>query len=206
MPGPVYLVDVGTGNLRSVQKALEHCGAEVVRTDNADTISTASRLVLPGVGAFGDFMRGLKEKGLDKAIKQAVKTDAYLMGICVGMQALFEWGEEMGQHEGLGLVPGVVRHLPISIGLKFPQTGWNQVHFQAPHPIAKHFSAPEYFYFNHAYACYPSEPGNIIACTTYGATYASAISTGRITAVQFHPEKSQASGLQLLSNFLELSR
>ena len=123
----IILIDAGTGNLRSVQKALENVGAAVMRTDDPQMVLSASKIVLPGVGAFGDFMSGLKAKGLDDAVKQVVERDVSMLGICVGMQALFENGEEMGDHEGLGLLKGTVVKFPDSLLVKIPHTGWNQI-------------------------------------------------------------------------------
>ena len=120
----IILIDAGTGNLRSVQKALENVGANVTRTDDPQTVLSGKRIVLPGVGAFGNFMSGLKAKGLDDAVKQVVEHGVLMLGICVGMQALFEIGEEMGEHEGLGLLKGTVVKFPDSLPVKIPHTGF----------------------------------------------------------------------------------
>src|SRR5438093_9019482 len=126
----VILIDAGTGNLRSVQKALEYIGAEVLRTDDPNKVLTGKRVILPGVGAFGDFMLGLRQCGLEEAIKDIVRRDILLLGICVGMQALFEIGEELGQHRGLGLLNGKVTRFADSLSVKIPHTGWNQIDIQ----------------------------------------------------------------------------
>src|SRR5215216_3943008 len=123
----VILIDAGTGNLRSVQKALENIGADVLRTDDPSKVLTGKRVVLPGVGAFGEFMSGLRQRGLEDNIKEAARRDIPLLGICVGMQALFDLGEEMGQQAGLGLLPGKVRRFAESLPVKIPHTGWNQL-------------------------------------------------------------------------------
>jgi len=123
----IILIDAGTGNLRSVQKALESVGAKVERTDDPQRVLLAKKVVLPGVGAFGDFMLGMKAKGLDNAVKQVVERSVPMLGICVGMQALFEIGEEMGEHEGLGLLKGTVVRFADSLSVKVPHTGWNQL-------------------------------------------------------------------------------
>ncbi|HSG43047.1 MAG TPA: imidazole glycerol phosphate synthase subunit HisH, partial [Anaerolineales bacterium] len=123
----IVLIDAGTGNLRSVQKALESVGANVKRTDDLQKVLSAEKVVLPGVGAFGDFMSGLKARGLEDAVKNIAERDIPLLGICVGMQALFEIGEEMGDHEGLGLLTGTVVKFADTLSVKIPHTGWNQI-------------------------------------------------------------------------------
>jgi glutamine amidotransferase len=200
----VILIDVGTGNLRSVQKALESMGADVLRTDDPGKVLTGRKVVLPGVGAFGKFMSGLREHGLDKAVRQVVLSDVPLLGICVGMQALFEAGEELGQHAGLGLLKGKVVRFAESLSVKVPHTGWNQVQVQIESPLFCGISPEPYAYFNHSYYCQPAHVSSIAAKTSHGITYASAVQTGSIYGVQFHPEKSQAVGLQILKNFLEI--
>ena len=122
----VILIDAGTGNLRSVQKALEAAGASVERTEDAQKVMSGGRVVLPGVGAFGDYMAGLRRRGLEEAVKDVVKRGDPLLGICVGMQAFFEVGEEMGEHKGLGLLAGVVKRFPESLAVKVPHTGWKR--------------------------------------------------------------------------------
>src|SRR5688572_13857726 len=131
----VILIDAGTGNLRSVQKALETVGANVRRTDDPQTVLTGKRVILPGVGAFGDFMAGLRERGLDDAVKDITKYGIPLLGICVGMQALFDVGEEMGAHAGLGLLPGKVVKFEESLSVKIPHTGWNQLEARKDAPL-----------------------------------------------------------------------
>jgi glutamine amidotransferase len=199
----LVLIDAGTGNLRSVQKALEAVGANVKRTDHPEEVLSASRVVLPGVGAFGDFMSGLKNKGLDEAIKEIVSREAPLLGICVGMQALFEIGEEMGDHEGLGLLRGTVVRFSDTLSVKVPHTGWNQVEIRNPALLFDGIGNGSYVYFNHSYYCQPNDPADVIAETHYGIRYACAVRRNNIYGVQFHPEKSQAVGLRLLQNFVE---
>ncbi len=201
----VILIDAGTGNLRSVQKALESLGANVQRTDDPQKVLSGKRVILPGVGAFGDFMSGLRARGLDSVIKQVATRGIPLLGICVGMQAFFEIGEEMGQHSGLGLLPGQVARFETMPGLKIPHTGWNQLEVKKDSSLFNQVDAGAYAYFNHSYFCQPGDPSDIIARTDYGSSYACAVQRGNIYGVQFHPEKSQAVGLQILKNFLEVS-
>ena len=197
----VALVDYGAGNLRSVEKALQAVGAEVCLTSAADVILAAEKAVLPGVGAFGDGMAGLQERGLVEVIQKTVRNGKPWLGICVGMQLLFDGSEEMGNHAGLGLLPGRVMRFPDG-GLKIPQTGWNQLMF-SPSPLLTGIEPGCYAYFNHSFYCQPTDAGDILASTEYGLVYASVVGRGRLYGMQFHPEKSQAVGLQLLRNFLE---
>ena len=199
----VILIDAGTGNLRSVQKALENVGANVERTGDPKKILTGKRIILPGVGAFGDFMSGLRQRGLEEAVQDIVKRDIPLLGICVGMQALFEIGEEMGDHKGLSLLEGGVARFAESLSVKIPHTGWNQVEVRNETPLFHGIDSGEYVYFNHSYFCQPGKPSDIAATTDYGLIYTCAVQDKNIFGVQFHPEKSQAVGLRVLKNFLE---
>jgi len=199
----VILIDAGTGNLRSVQKALESIGANVELTGEPAKVSSARRVVLPGVGAFGDFMSGLRARGLEEAVKEIVGRGVPMLGICVGMQALFEVGEEMGEHKGLGLLAGKVTRFAESLSVKVPHTGWNQVEVRKPTPLFDQVKDGTYVYFNHSYYCQAGNVSDVSATTEYGLTYACAVQRGNIFGVQFHPEKSQAVGLRILKNFLE---
>jgi glutamine amidotransferase len=205
----IILIDAGTGNLRSVQKALESIGASVLRTDDPQKVLTAKQVVLPGVGAFGDFMSGLRARGLEPAIKDLAARGVPLLGICVGMQALFDVGEEMGEHAGLGLLPGRVLRFAESLSVKIPHTGWNQLEVTRRGPRQKdallfdQVNAGAYVYFNHSYYCQPGNLSDVIAETDYGLRYACAVQRDNIYGVQFHPEKSQSVGLRILKNFLE---
>ncbi len=197
------LIDAGTGNLRSVQKALEFVGATVERTDDPRKVVAAKKVVLPGVGAFGDFMSGLKVRGLDDAVKDVAQRNIPLLGICVGMQALFEVGEEMGDHEGLGLLKGTVVKFAESLSVKIPHTGWNQVQVKKDALLFDQVNDGAYVYFNHSYYCQAQESSDVIAEVDYGIRYACAVRRENVFGVQFHPEKSQAVGLQILKNFVE---
>ena len=200
----VILIDAGTGNLRSVQKALESVGAHVLRTDDPQKVLTGKQVVLPGVGAFGEFISGLRTRGLEDAVKEITRRGIPLLGICVGMQALFEVGEELGQHTGLGLLPGKVLRFAESLPVKIPHTGWNQIEIRSTEPLFYGIDSGAYVYFNHSYYCQPENPDDVAATTTHGLTYTCAVQAGNIYGVQFHPEKSQTVGLQILKNFLEI--
>ena len=199
----VVLIDAGTGNLRSVQKALEAVGANVLRTDDPKKVVSGGRVVLPGVGAFGDFMSGLRARGLEEAVNDTVQRGIPLLGICVGMQALFEIGEEMGEHKGLGLLQGKVVKFADSLSVKIPHTGWNQLEAKNDKRLFDQVNGGAYVYFNHSYYCQPQNSSDVLATTDYGMNYACAVQCENIFGVQFHPEKSQAVGLKILKNFLE---
>jgi imidazole glycerol-phosphate synthase subunit HisH len=199
----VILIDAGTGNLRSVQKALETVGANVLLTGDPQKVLSGKRVVLPGVGAFGNFISGLRAIGLDNALKEIVGRGIPLLGICVGMQALFEIGEEMGDHEGLGFLRGTVLKFDDSLSIKIPHTGWNQLAVKKDALLFNHVREGAYVYFNHSYYCQVQDFSDVIAETDYGIRYACAVRHENIFGVQFHPEKSQSVGLQILKNFLE---
>lgn len=199
----IALIDYGIGNLRSVEKALGAVGADVRLTSDADQILAADKVVLPGVGAFGDGMAGLHDRGLVEALKTVVARETPFLGICVGMQLLFEGSDELGDHKGLGFLPGWVRRFP-SVGLKVPQTGWNQLLPAQESVLLQGLSPGSYAYFNHSFYCDPSEGADVLAHTEYGVHYASVIGRRRLFGVQFHPEKSQSVGLMILRNFVEI--
>jgi len=200
--GRFVLIDAGTGNLRSVYKALESLGAEGLLTDDPRQVLKAEKMVLPGVGAFGDFMHGLRSKKLDEAVLTMIGKGVPLLGICVGMQALFEWSEELGKHEGLGILPGKVIRFELPKGYKIPHTGWNQLWRRRESALLNGIADGAYVYFNHSYYCAPEMEADVAAETDYGIHYASVVQRDHIFGVQFHPEKSQRIGLAILENFL----
>jgi glutamine amidotransferase len=199
----VILIDAGTGNLRSVQKALESIGANVLRTNDPHKVLSGRRVVLPGVGAFGNFMSGLRALGLEDVVKEAAMNGVPVLGICVGMQAFFEVGEELGEHAGLGLLRGKVVRFEQSTSVKIPHTGWNQIQMKKETLLFNGIHEGTYVYFNHSYFCQAQDATDVLAMTDYGISYASAVERENIFGVQFHPEKSQSAGLRILKNFLE---
>ncbi len=199
----ILLLDVGTGNLQSVQKALEAVGAEVLRTDSPRSLPDYQKIVLPGVGAFGDFMSRLRSLGLEEALQQVLQRGALLFGICVGMQALFEYSEEMGRHAGLGLLAGEVVRFPHRPLLKVPHTGWNELTLRCDHFLLTGLPDRPFAYFNHSYYCQAEDKQDCIAETEHDLTFTSVVARENICGVQFHPEKSQKVGLQILKNYVE---
>lgn len=197
----IAIIDYGVGNLRSVEKAFLATGHDASISSDERILREAERLVLPGVGAFRACMEALSSRGLDKVVRERVGEGTPLLGVCVGMQMLFEHSEEFGETAGLGLLGGGVRRF--DGGLVVPQVGWNQVHVRSPHPLLSGIEDRAFFYFVHSYYCEPSEAEDVIGETAYGKDYASVVAHENICGVQFHPEKSQASGLKLLSNFAE---
>lgn len=204
----IALIDYGISNLRSVQKAFEHLETEVTLVDTPERLAQADRLILPGVGAFPAGMQGLRERGLIEPIQQAARDGKPLVGICLGLQLLFDSSDEMGETQGLGLMPGRVTRLggPTAVirDLKVPHMGWNQLDVVRDHPLVRDLTSGSYAYFVHSYAVYPDQPDLILATTEYGGPFASVVGSGKICGLQFHPEKSQAVGLKLLRNFLSL--
>lgn len=200
---PVFLVDAGTGNIQSVTMALSSLGARVRMVKTPQELA-AGRVVLPGVGAFGQFMTGLSSRSLVEPLRDAVRRGDPLLGICVGMQAFFEGSEEFGNFDGLGLLPGRVVRFRETAQFKVPHTGWNQLlPLEGGGPLFKGLTAGVSVYFNHSYYCRAGQP-ETRALTDAGETFASMVQHQNVHAVQFHPEKSQRVGLKILANFLEL--
>ena len=197
----ITIVDYGMGNLRSVQKAFEKVGSQAVISCRPEEISQASKLVLPGVGAFRDAIHALKEQSLVEPILEQIQSGKPFLGICLGLQLLFETSYEDGEYEGLGVIPGKVVRFQDQPGLKIPHMGWNQIEPTAPHPILAGIPEQEYFYFVHSYYVAPEEESVVAAYTDYGCRFASMVARDNIVAAQFHPEKSQSVGLKLLENF-----
>jgi glutamine amidotransferase len=201
----IALIDYGAGNVRSVHKALEAVGAQVKVAREPLALRDADKIVLPGVGAFGDCMAGLHRAGLVSALHRAVEEGKPLLGICVGLQVLFEEGEEMGHHAGLGLLPGRVTRFPhknVASGLKIPHTGWNQIEPTTSSPLLGGLPPGAWVYFNHAYYG-QAAPEHTLAVTDYGGPFPSIVGWGPVFGVQFHPEKSQRVGLCILESFVE---
>jgi imidazole glycerol-phosphate synthase subunit HisH len=194
----VAVLDYGIGNLRSAQKALERLGADARLTADPDEVAAADGVVLPGVGAFGRCMEAMADTGLDKVATDAIGADVPFLGICVGMQLLYESSEESPGVEGLGALPGVVRRL--EPGVKHPQMQWNTLDVVGEPALLAGLERPVWVYFVHSYA---PEPGaDVVATCEYGGTVVAAVERGRLWATQFHPEKSGQAGLGLLANFL----
>ena len=195
----VAIIDYGVGNLRSVEKAFAAVGVDAVVTGDKQKLLAAERLVLPGVGAFGTCMSEFERHGLIDLVLARVEEGTPLLGVCVGMQMLFEESAEFGKTKGLGLLKGHVNRFDDS--LVVPHVGWNQVGRTSPSALLNDVSDNSFFYFVHSYYCEPRDKDTIIGETEYGVTFASVIAKRNIFGVQFHPEKSQNAGLQLLKNF-----
>jgi glutamine amidotransferase len=199
----IALIDYGSGNIRSVTKALQHEGADVQLVSNAARLSEAQAVVLPGVGDFGDCARNLKSRDLWDPLNQWLRGGKPFLGICVGYQLLFESSEESPGEPGFGFFPGQVKKFR-SPGLKVPQIGWNSLQFTQPaHPLWRSLPPEPYVFFVHSYYPSSARAGVVIAQTTYGETFAAAAALGNVAGVQFHPEKSQEIGLSVLRNFLQ---
>ena len=198
----IAIVDYQAGNLRSVQKALEQFGARATITSDASHIQQADGVVFPGQGANDSSMRQLRAKGLVEPIKAFVASGKPFLGVCLGLQLLFEASDE-GVEPGLGVLAGRVRRLPS--GAKIPHMGWNQVEFHARHPVLDGVPSGSYFYFVHSYYADPEQRSVVAGTTTYGVEFCSAVAWDAVVAVQFHPEKSGAGGLRLYENFVRLA-
>ena len=205
----VALIDYGSGNLRSAEKALRRAAgerADIVVTSDPDAVARADRIVLPGVGAFAACMAHLRERdGLVEAMTEAVKDrGAPFLGVCVGMQLLATRGLEFGETPGLGWIEGdVVRMEPANPALKVPHMGWNALEVARGHPLLEGEPQGAHMYFTHSFALKPADPDDVVAFADHGGVFVAAVARGNVAGVQFHPEKSQAAGLKLLSNFLE---
>lgn len=202
--GTVAVVAYGMGNIDSVRRALEVAGATVVVTDDPDDLSDVDRIVLPGVGAFGEAMDNLRSRGLDEALTaQVVNEGVPFLGICLGMQVMAGRGSEHGDHEGLAWVGGSVDRLdPPNADERVPHVGWNEVHPVGEHPILRGVESDRDFYFVHSYAMRCDDPADVAATTPYAGGFTSIVTRPNAVGVQFHPEKSQQAGQVLLQNFL----
>jgi glutamine amidotransferase len=197
----IIVVDYGMGNLRSVQKGFEKVGASAKISRDPDEIRKADKLVLPGVGAFARCMENLNNLGLTAPILEFIATGGPFLGICLGLQLLFEESEEFGRAEGLKVIPGKVRAFRKDMGLKIPHMGWNAVRFKKQGPIFRGIPDSSYFYFVHSYYVDPEIPEHGVAESDYGISFVCAVSKENVVATQFHPEKSQSLGLKILENF-----
>jgi imidazole glycerol-phosphate synthase subunit HisH len=193
------ILDYGMGNLRSVEKALEHVGVSAEVGSNLGRARAADGLILPGVGAFPKAMRRLRELGLDELIVERLGAGVPILGICLGLQLLFSSSDELGGAQGLGLLPGEVRGLEAS-GLKIPHIGWSPVRWEKSSVLTEGLADGTPFYFVHSFTPYP-EPADVLGTAVYGERFACGAQSGALFGVQFHPEKSGAAGLRLLSNF-----
>ena len=197
----VALVDYGMGNRRSVEKALEHVGARVARTDDRATIAAADAIVLPGVGAFPEAMRRLHALGLVELLRERADAGVPVLGICLGMQLLFESSTEHEGAAGLGLLAGTVTRLRAP-GLKIPHIGWDEVTFTRPSALTGGLGDRVAFYHVHTFACRPADEADVVGRGSYGEPFASIVERGNVMGAQFHPEKSSLDGLALLRNFV----
>lgn len=195
----VAIIDYGVGNLRSVEKAFAAMGCEAIISGDERVLREAERLVLPGVGAFGACMKALKERGFDSLVKERADEGTPLLGVCVGMQLLFDESEEFGSTRGLGLLKGSVRRFAGE--LVVPQVGWNRIHQKQPHALFEGIANGAFCYFVHSFYCEPLDQKVVAGETEYGLRYASVVAQANVCGVQFHPEKSQEIGLRMLKNF-----
>jgi imidazole glycerol-phosphate synthase subunit HisH len=200
----IAIVDYEMGNLRSVQKGFERVGHAATITSDPAVLADAEKIVLPGVGAFRDAIGALRERKLVEPIRAAIASGKPFLGICLGLQLLFDTSFEDGKYEGLGVIPGEVVRFNVPAQYKVPHMGWNQVQFRRRPPVFEGIDQGTHFYFVHSYFVVPRDTSVVATDTEYAAPFCSSIWRENLFAVQFHPEKSQASGLQLLKNFAEL--
>ena len=198
----ITIVDYAINNLRSVEKAFQSLKIPVEVSDQPERILAASKLVLPGVGAFADAMNNLRNKGLIQCLSEKVNSGTPLLGVCLGLQLLFTESEEFGRHPGFDFVPGRVKRLPTN--LRVPHIGWNQLRLRRTDPLLERIPDGCFVYFVHSYFAEPAHDSDILATTDYGIEFPALIRRGSVWATQFHPEKSQDLGLRILRNFAEL--
>ena len=202
----VAIIDYDAGNIKSVEKALHYLGEEAVITRDRDTILGADRVILPGVGAFGDAMEKLRTYELDKVIQEVVAQNTPFLGICLGLQLLFESSEESEGVEGLGILKGKVVRLPEESDLKITHIGWNSLKYPNPGRLFTGIAEDSYVYFVHSYYLQAKDPSIVTATTEYGTLIHASVEQGNVFACQFHPEKSSEVGMQILKNFLTISK
>ena len=200
----IAIIDYQMGNLRSVQKGFERVGFAAEITSDPRRLAAADKVVLPGVGAFGDAMAELRTRGLVEPIRDMIAAGKPFLGICLGLQLLFDVGYEGGEHAGLGVLRGKVVRFDLPVGFKVPHMGWNQGRFVRPAPVLDGLADGTHFYFVHSYYVVPEDPALVAIETTYGHPFCAMVWRDNLFATQFHPEKSQADGLRLLRNFAKL--
>ncbi len=209
----IVIIDYGMGNLRSVQKAFEHIGEDAHISSDVSEIAAAERLVLPGVGAFRDAIAALRRADLTGVICDHIAADRPFLGICLGLQMLLEVSLEDGEHQGLGIIPGSVQRFDLPLEYKIPHMGWNQLNgtvqpqhwVQPQHGLLQGLGPEPWFYFVHSYHVVPTDKSWIAATTEYGRPFVSVVARSNVMATQFHPEKSQSCGMQLLKNFVAVT-
>ena len=200
----IAVVDYDAGNVKSVEKAIEKLGAKHILTSDPAEIAKADAVILPGVGNFGDCVSKLKERGLDASLKEYAASGKPFLGICVGLQLLFDESEESPGVKGLSILPGKIKRFPGSADLKVPQIGWNDI-IESKGRLLEGIDKETYFYFVHSYYLECEDPSIVTSRTEYGITYDSSVEKGNVFATQFHPEKSSDAGLKVLSNFLKIA-
>ena len=200
----IAIIDYGAGNLQSVKKALDFIGAESIITDNAEMILSADKVILPGVGSFGDAMESMERNNLTKTVKRCAESGKPFLGICLGLHLLFDESEESPGVKGLGVFKGKIRRFPSDMGLKIPHIGWNSLNIKQNDTIFKGVPENSYVYFVHSYYLEADDINDIAALTNYGIDFHSAVGRGNVFATQFHPEKSGDVGLAILRNFASM--
>ncbi|MBR4734210.1 MAG: imidazole glycerol phosphate synthase subunit HisH [Lachnospiraceae bacterium] len=202
----IAIIDYDAGNIKSVEKAIQYLGEEAVVTRDRETILSADGVILPGVGAFGDAMGKLHAYGLVEVIHECVKREIPFLGICLGLQLLFERSDESPEATGLGVLEGEIVRLPAESGLKIPHIGWNNLKFPKKGRLFEDVPEDSYVYFVHSYYLKAKDPGIVTATTEYGATIHASVEKGNVFACQYHPEKSSKVGLKMLENFIALTK
>lgn len=202
----IAIVDYGAGNLHSVKKALDYLKADNIITDNPEEILNADGVILPGVGSFGHAMQSMNERCLTEVVKQAAKGDKPFLGICLGLQLLFESSDESPGVKGLGVLEGEILNIPRDNGLKVPHIGWNSLNIKQPYGVFKDIENDDYVYFVHSFYLKAKNENEVAANTEYGVLINAAVQKDNLCAVQFHPEKSGDVGLKMLSNFIKMCR